>query len=761
MVARADASPRAEAGGGEAAAVLLATKLQVPVARRRLVPRYRLVERLSGATWPRLILVDAPAGSGKTTLLANWQQAAPGGATAWLALDRGDNDPVRFWTYVIEALRAAAPRLGARALALLRVPGISLIDVVLPALLNDLGAVADDVVLVLDDYHLIAAREVHASITFLLEHLPPTLRLVISTRSDPPLPLARLRARGELLEVRAEDLRFDAEETAVFLNDVLGLGLDASDLARLHDRTEGWAAGLYLAALSLGGRDDVHRRVEAFAGDDRHIVDYLGAEVLANQPAEVRAFLLHTAILDRLCGPLCDAVRGASGSAALLEQIEASNLFLVPLDTKRDWYRYHHLFGDLLRHELARAAPDPVPALHRRAAGWYRQQGAIPEAIHHATAAGDLPEARELIACSWNTFFNQGRLATVAHWLDALPTQAVRDDARLCVARAWLALDTGRLEQVEPWIEAAERGLRSRATANGAALAQETAVLRAVWRFKAGHVTEARAAARRALEADARETAFPHTVAHLVLGVTLYWSGQAAGAAAALQQAERLARSTGNDLAASYSLAYRALLQAEQGEPDDARRLAQAALRLSDEPGFAEHFVLMVAHLAEAKAHEQQGNLPAAEVAASRAVELARRGAGRIETAACLVALGRARFARGDRAGATQLLGEARALVERCMDPGTAAAQLAQAERALLRSRGARRPGRAVLPQELTERELAVLHLLPSRRSQREIAAALVVSPNTVKTHTRGIYNKLAASTREQAVARARELGIL
>jgi LuxR family maltose regulon positive regulatory protein len=732
------------------------------VARRRLVSRPRLLERLGEASWPALILVDAPAGAGKTTLLAEWQRAnLRSRATAWLALDRGDDDPVRFWTYLVEALRAAAPGIGAQVVSLVRLPGISLVDVVLPALLNDLDTLDRDLVLVLDDYHLITAREVHASVTYLLEHLPPTLRLVIATRSDPPLPLARLRARGELLEVRADDLRFDAEETAAFLNEVLGLGLNARDVSRLHDRTEGWAAGLYLAALSLGGRGDAHRRVEAFAGDDRHIVDYLGAEVLTNQPAEVREFLLNTAILDRLCGPLCDAVRGASNSTLLLEQIESSNLFVIPLDSKRAWYRYHHLFGELLRHELARSTPHSIPALHRRAADWYRDEGAIPEAIHHAIAAGDLAEARELIAGAWNAYFNQGRLATVARWLDALPPAAVLADPRLCVARAWLALDTGRLEQVEPWIEAAEGSLSAKVGGRAVGLAEETAVLRGVACFKTGDLGRARLAAQQALDTAGDESAFARTVAQLVLGVSLYWSGQSTEAAHALEEGERLARLTGNDLAATYSLGYRALLLGEGGEPEEARRLAQEALALSSGPGFGEHFVLMVAHLALAKAREDEGNPVAAEVEASRAVELARRGAGRIETAAGLVALARARSARGNHADARKLLREARLLVDQCTDADAVAGQLGQAERGLLRAGRTARADRAVPLQDLTERELAVLQLLPSRRSQREIAATLVVSPNTVKTHTRGIYQKLAASTRAEAVARARELGLL
>ncbi|HTD76480.1 MAG TPA: helix-turn-helix transcriptional regulator, partial [Chloroflexota bacterium] len=298
-----------------AAAILLATKLRPPAVRQKRVPRVGLLERLRAVGWPRLTLVDAPAGSGKTTLLADWHAVrADAAAFAWLALDSGDNDPARFWSYIVEALRTAVSHVGAQTLTLLRTPGAGILELVLPTLINDLAELSEPVVLVLDDYHLVSNSEIHAGLEFFLDHLPPTLRVVLSTRSDPPLPLARLRARGELLEVRAEDLRFSAAETGIFLNDVLELGLDPADVARLHERTEGWAAGLYLAALWLRGRGDAHQFIEVFAGDDRQIVDYLGAEVLGNQPEAVRAFLLRTSILDRLCGPLCDAVCASPGS---------------------------------------------------------------------------------------------------------------------------------------------------------------------------------------------------------------------------------------------------------------------------------------------------------------------------------------------------------------------------------------------------------------------------------------------------------------
>jgi LuxR family transcriptional regulator, maltose regulon positive regulatory protein len=743
-----------------AAAILLATKLRPPAVRQKRVARLGLLERLRAAGWPRLTLVDAPAGSGKTTLLADWHAArADAAAFAWVALDRGDNDPARFWTYVVEALRTAVPHIGGRTLALLRAPGAGILQVALPTLINDLGEQTQPVVLVLDDYHVISNAEIHAEVDFFLEHLPPTLHLVLSTRSDPPLPLGRLRARGELLEVRAEDLRFSAAEATTFLNDVLELGLDPGDIARLHERTEGWAAGLYLAALWLRGRGDAHQFIEVFAGDDRHIVDYLGAEVLGSQPEAVRTFLLRTSILDRLCGPLCDAVCGSQGSTGVLQQIERSNLFLIPLDAKRHWYRYHHLFGELLRHELQQTEPDLVPALHRRAHAWHRDQGLIPQAIHHALAANDVADAVELIAQHWNGLFNQGRLATVAGWLDALSPRVVLADPRLCVARAWLAMDTGRLDEVGAWIEAAETVLATGALQHGAAgLRPETAVLRAVYRFKSGDIGQASAAARRALESDSDEASFRRTVASCILGITLYWAGAGPDAHYVLEQAARLARSAGNDLAAAYALGYQAVLLAESGELTEAESRAVAALRQSDEPGFAEHFVLSMAHLARGSVHEQRGELAEAEAAVVRAAELARRGAGRIELAFGLAMLARVQRARGDQAGALEVLREARQVAHACADPGRLGRILDEAEHRPARGR-ARRPAAAT--EELTEREMAVLRLLPSGLSQREIGTALYVSQNTVKTHMRGIYGKLGASTRRQAVIRAHELGLL
>src|SRR5579863_1394812 len=411
--------PAAPASAGPAA--LLKTKLYVPRSRRGLVPRPRLSERLERGAASRLVLVSAPAGFGKTTLLSEWLAAGPATPAgerlaAWLSLDRGDNDPASFWTYVIAALRTAAPGVGEDALALLQAPGPQPNETVLTVLLNDLGDVAGDIVLVLDDYHVIDAREVQDGMAFLLDHLPPRLHVVIAGRADPALPLARLRARGELAEIRAAELRFTPDEAAAYLNEMMGLQLTARDVAALEGRTEGWIAALQLAALSMQGRDDVAGFIAGFAGDDRYVVDYLVEEVLQRQPDRVQAFLLQTCILGRLSGPLCDAVTGQGGGKAMLEALDRGNLFLVPLDDR----------------------PGQVPDLHRRASGWYEQNGEQSAAIGHSLTAGDFGRAADLIERAITAMSQTRQEATVRGWLDLIPDEVIRVRPVLIVAEAWV-----------------------------------------------------------------------------------------------------------------------------------------------------------------------------------------------------------------------------------------------------------------------------------------------------------------------------------
>src|SRR6266542_2642257 len=439
---------------------LLETKFYVPRPRRRLIARPRLIARLNQGAESKLILISAPAGFGKTTLLAAWLAASPDGrrTAAWLSLEQSDNQPTSFWTYLIGALQTVAPGVGVGALSTLQSTQPP-IEVVLASLLNDLSALSYEIVLVLDDYHVVDASDVHDGVVFLLDHLPPQLHLVITSRADPPLRLARLRARGELAEIRAGDLRFTPDEAATYFNEVMGLDLEAREIAVLESRTEGWIAALQLAALSMQGRRDVADFVAAFAGDDRYIVDYLVEEVLQRQPERIRGFLLQTSVLETLSAALCNAVTRQDDGKAMLEALERGNLFVVPLDDRRRWYRYHHLFRDVLRAHLIEKRPDDVAELHRRASEWYEQNGERPEAIRHALAARDFGRAADLVELAWPALRRNRQEAMLRGWLAALPDELLRNRPVLSNAYAGVLLVSGELDGVDARLRDAERWL--------------------------------------------------------------------------------------------------------------------------------------------------------------------------------------------------------------------------------------------------------------------------------------------------------------
>ena len=439
---------------------LLSTKLHLPRSRVQLVPRSHLVERLQQGVAGALTLVSAPAGSGKTTLLTQWL-AETRMPVAWLSLEAEDNDPTRFLSYLIAALQTLDAHIGTTALAMLRTPQPPSPEAVLAVLTNDLvDRGGGDLALVLDDYHVLTADPIQRGMTFLLEHLPPPLHLILVTRADPPLSLTRLRAGGRLAELRAADLRFGTAEASAFLQDVMGLDLEASAIATLEQRTEGWIAGLQLAALSLQGRADVSAFLAAFTGTHRFVLDYLSEEVLTRQPVPVQRFLLHTSILERLSGPLCDAVMGQQGSQAMLEALERANLFVVALDDERGWYRYHHLFAEVLRSHLQQAEPTLPPVLHRRASAWYEQHDLPAEAVQHALAVPDVALAARLIEPIALPIAFQGQISTVLGWLNALPEALVRTRPFLCVYYARLLMYTNQLEAAEARVQEAERGVQ-------------------------------------------------------------------------------------------------------------------------------------------------------------------------------------------------------------------------------------------------------------------------------------------------------------
>lgn len=741
----------------EAAGVpLIWTKLNAPI-RRELVSRPELRAALSASPSPRLILVRAPAGWGKSTLLADWQASPEETRSfAWLALDRADDDPVRFWLYVIEALRRVEPEIGNTSLPILSAPGIGVVEDVLPVLVNELATRLGETALVVDDYHLVSDQDIHDGVAFLVQHLPSNVTLVLATRVEPGLPLARLRGRGELLEIDTDRLRFSEAEAGALFNELHGLGLDRESVACLCDRTEGWAAGLHLAALSLRGRDDPGSFVQAFAGDDRHVVDYLTEEVLAGQDPEARRFLLRTSILERFCAPLCEAVTEAGGSDELLTRVERSNFFLVPLDAKRDWYRYHHLFGELLRHELERSERELVPVLHRRAAAWLLDAGFVSDAIRHTIAASDFADAAELVAEHWAlTLLGSAGDSVLEAWLQALPPETLRGDLRLCIARCFVGLSRGRLDDVEAWLAVAETAplpgpFRDGFTSPRGAIA----CVRAAFLWESGDAGGALAAGYEAKGAEAGSPWEAIGVATIGLGHAA--RGEWEEARRWMAEYARIGSESGHHLNHTSGLCTVSACNAELGEWEAAVRTAETALEIAVRHGIDEHWCTAHAHLARGLVLAHRRDHGRAQAALERSVELARRGAGPVSVAWPLVHLARVLAAQGESAAAGGRLEEARRVLSAARDGGVLPGRVAEAERGI----GTRAPAVAA-GEPLSDRELAVLRLLATGLSQREIGGELYVSLNTVKTHTRNIFRKLGVSTRGDAVERGRELTLL
>src|SRR5499427_436661 len=648
--------------------VLVATKFHVP--RAGFVPRPRLLARLAEGIGRGLTVVGTPAGFGKTTMLGDWARRSRR-SVAWLSLDAGDNDPARFWRYVVAALEQVRPGADAPVMELLRGPSRPPLEAVATAVINELTIVPEEgeVALLLDDYHLIEAPPVHQSVTFLLDRLPPGLRVVLSSRADPPLPLARLRARGQLTELRAADLRFTLAETAAFLREVTGLDLPPASVAALQDRTEGWAAGVQLAALSLHGHADPAGFIGAFAGSNRYVLDYLTEEVLAGQPEQVLRFLLETSVLDRLCGPLCDAVTGRTGSQALLEELERANLFVVPLDEVRRWWRYHHLFADLLRARLADELPARVPELHRAAAAWHAEHGFADDAVRHAMAAGETGWAARLVEQHVETLLGASEGATLDRWLSALPVAAVRARPRLCLAQAVAAIVGGRLEEVEPLLASAERAFAAagdephepsigRAWSVLANVPAAIAFLRADLARWRGDPARAADCDRQALRHLGEEDWLLRSqVAWNLAGVD-WLRGRLAQAEHALAElaAERQAASEGYlAMRVYYELG---LVQRARGCLGAALHTYQQALQTTGGAGQEPPFAGM-AHVGAAEVLYERDELPAAHEHAAQGVALCRQLAYTQPLATGLALLARIRWAQGDAAGALDAIGQA------------------------------------------------------------------------------------------------------
>jgi LuxR family transcriptional regulator, maltose regulon positive regulatory protein len=730
---------------------LVVTKLHPPVAREQNVVRDRLMELLRPQPGVKLTVVAAPAGSGKTTLLGMWRDAeATVRPVAWVTLDEGDNDPVVLWMHVLEALRQVCPAVGDTT-SPEQVGAARIAEVLLPQLVNHLSE-NGDVALILDDFDRLSSGASRDTLAWLIEHSPSPLQVVVASRNEPGLPLGALRAHGELLELRADDLRFTAEEAEALLNERLALGLARADVDRLVERTEGWPAGIYLAALSLVGVHDRGAFVSQFGGANRYVIDFLVDEVLEAHSPATQALMLRSSILDRVSGPLCDAVLEQDGAGERLSELSRSNLFLVPLDDRDEWFRFHHLFAQLLRVELEHREPGLAPTLHRRAYVWHRDNGLVDQAIEHALQAGAFAEANELIAERWLHALNLGRHQTVLAWLDRFPPELADESSRLLLMRAWVLSFCLRHDEANDVMDALEwLGWpdESPLPDGSSSLEASLATIRAA--FPLDDVGAGYENALRAAELESPDSPFWADVCW-PLGLGYYNRGDLARADRWFAEAAAVGRENERWLVAASAVAYRSLIAGERGDLHEQRLLAEQADRLARERGVDR--LKGEVHVAMGESVAAGGELDQALPILAHGVSVQRRFGSPVDLANALISQARVLQSMDRSEDAAAAIDEARDTIEPCVDPGVLPERL----EALTRPRRARRRTRQA---ELTERELVVLRMLTGPLSERDIGRELYLSYNTIHSHTRSIFRKLGASSRAEAVRRARSLTLL
>jgi LuxR family maltose regulon positive regulatory protein len=730
---------------------VLVTKLRPPTPRAEWVVRQRLFERLRPEPGVRLTVVVAPAGSGKTTLLGTWVELeAAHRPVAWVSLDDADDDPLVLWSHVLEALRRVCPALEALP-GPERVGPARMSAAFLPALVNGLSE-QGDAVLILDDFHRLHSGASREGVAWLAEHAPPSFQLVVSTRTEPALGLAALRAHGELLELRAAELGFSADEADMLLNDRLELGLTREDVDELVERTEGWSAGLYLAALSLRGAEDRHTFVSRFGGSNRHVVDFFVGEVLEGHDPALETLMLRCSILERLSGPLCDALLDQDGSGEQLTELARTNLFLVPLDDHGQWYRFHHLFRQLLRVELEHREPDLAPTLHRRASAWHRDHGSIDDAIEHTLDAGSFAEAGDLICARWIEYANLSRHSTVLEWLRRFPSELVDSSPALLAVKAWILSLCGMRDEAAEAMAAAERldGLDQGPLPDGGSSVEASiATLKATLPW--GDVGSGYENAVRAAELEQPESPYWPMVCWAT-GMGQFFRGDPVAAEPWFAEATRLGPSVGMWIVTGSALAYQSLIAGEQGDVEQQRRLAEASVQLSRERGIAE--IAGAVPLALGADSVARGELEPALPLLEQSVVVLRAYGQPLELAHALIRQARVLFALGERDAAAAAIAEARATVDSCRDPGVLEQWLTALE-----TRPRARPAKS--GDELSKRELVVLRALTGPLSERDIARELYLSHSTIHSHTKAIYRKLGVSSRSEAISQARKLGLL
>ncbi|MBI5033870.1 MAG: AAA family ATPase [Chloroflexi bacterium] len=866
---------------------ILATKLGIPPMRTDLVPRPRVTGRLRDERARQLILICAPAGFGKTTLAIEWlhqKDASPPSQVAWLTLDQEDNDPVRFVAYLLAALQNANPAIGTTVQAMMQSPQPPPSQVLLTALINDIAAVPKDLFLVLDDYHFIHTLAIHQQLAFLLDHQPSQMHLVVVSREDPPLPLARLRARGQILEIRQNDLQFTEDETADLMRRGMKIELSREDVAALHQRTEGWIAGLQLACLFLRNHLDAHQFIESFTGSNRFVLDYLLEEVFGQQPAEVREFLLKTSILQRMCAELCDSLFSTNrDSQRVLERLEHINLFVVPLDNERRWYRYHRLFADLLHHRLRLDSASDVAQLHQRASAWYAANGFPVDAIHHALAASDWERASTLVLGECESLLRRGEIVTILRWLQVLPEDILRGNPELCLYYSWALLLTGQLDAAESHLKQAETIAPPTTSLLGSIYAAQAQIART--RGDDQRTIELSTNALTLMPVDAFSE---RSVVTLNLGIAYLNQRQLADAEQVLIETERAGRISGNHYAQLIALTFLGIIQVVLGKLHHGKEFFEQAIQSGgDSPAVAlahlhygallyewNDLALAAAHLQRGLEMSQRGGNPEVQIGAYRTLALLKQVQGdapaaratldeahqfarahklpAIMSAAIAANYVQIAIAQNDLATAIHWIEQitqpadaspfypnlgltrARLLIaqkqyfaasaelancfesvsDACWEGGLITIRVLQslaADTKLARleflidalkraqSEGYIRTfadaGEGLLPlledvalqgmqpeyvgkiiaaikhkpitpapsliEPLSERELEVLRLVAAGLSNLQIAKKLILSEGTVKTHVHNIYGKLDAQNRAQAIARAREVGII
>jgi LuxR family maltose regulon positive regulatory protein len=720
---------------------LLRTKLYVPRLRPFLVPRPRLIEKLNTGyrMGCKLILISAPAGFGKSTLLIDWvQQVEARARVAWLSLDEGDNDIIRFLTYFVAALQTINGDIGQEAMVALHSPETMPIEGILTTLLNEISQFPEDIFLVLDDYHVIETPPIDQAISFLLDHLPAHMQLVIAGRIDPSLPLSRLRSRGQMVELRAKDLRFSGEETAVFLNRVVGLNLSSQDVSALKTRTEGWIAGLQLAALSMQGLEkvgDVSDFINRFTGSDRYIQDYLTDEVLQQRPQGTRDFLLQTSVLRRLSGPLCDAVRGGDGETAvshnnsqsILENLESANLFIIPLDNERQWYRYHHLFGDLLTQRLHKTFPQLIPKLHQRAGAWYENAGDIDEAIYHAQAAGDMAHTADILEKHWQDIVHRGELTRLKQLLDALGPDYTRKSAPLSMATCWIYTFTKEFDAIPNHLKDIRAALAKIDKNNGqqpdriAVIPSLVETIEAFLSLYRQQAAKAKAHAQQAISLipdglSPASRGLLHGAAEYTLAHAHRELGELEQACAVMLDGLERLKASKNYLGAANSFLEIVSIYQELGKTNEAISLCNEMLTYIEEHHWDVITPRGLVHVTladlQADSHELERS--------RKNWEIGRR--------------------LGEQIKSEQILQIANRVAEK-LDNTT--------------------PRPQPLVEPLSQRELEVLQLVAQGLSNREICEELYLALDTVKGHNRRIFGKLGVKNRAQAINKAIALKII